>query len=231
VSEEEKHLDKVRRSFDAAEDYDEKMSRTCPSHQPLLDAIMRCAKVAAGPARILELGVGTGLLAQELLRAFPKARLVAIDFSPNMIERATKRLSRLKARVELVQGDFYEQAFPSGQALVVSSYAIHHLSDVQKATLFEKVYDCLAEDGVFINGDCVVSRSDRLNELQNQCWLDAMHQREASQQEIDQTIRDYYEYDIPATVDDQLGWLERAGFSEAECMWRNFGSAVIVAIK
>ncbi len=227
----EKHLDKVKASFEAADDYDEKMTRTCPSHQPLIDVIMRSAKILARPKAIVELGVGTGLLAQELLRAFPKARLTAIDFSPKMIERAAKRLSRLSARLELVEGDFYETPFPSKQELVVSSYAIHHLDDVQKAQLFEKIGDCLVEDGMFLNGDCVVSPSDRINKLQNQCWLDAMHERKASQEDIDQTIRDYYEYDIPATVDDQLGWLDRAGFSEAECVWRNFGTALILAIK
>ncbi len=225
------HLDKVKASFEAAEDYDEKMARTCPSHQPLIDVVMRSATILARPKTILELGVGTGLLAQELLRAFPKARLTAIDFSPKMIERASKKLSRFKGRLELVEGDFYETPFPRGQELVISSYAIHHLEDMQKAQLFEKISDVLVDDGLFINGDCVVSPNERFDRLQNQCWLDAMYEREATQEEIDQTVHDYYEYDIPATVDDQIGWLGRAGFSEAECLWRNFGTALIVAIK
>jgi len=177
VSNSGKHLEKVKAQFDEAEEYDQKMGQICPSHEPLLVSIVAAAKHLAQPRRILELGVGTGLLAQELLRAFPKAHLTAMDFSPRMIERASKRLSRFSRRIEMVEGDFYETSFSQGQDLVVSSYAIHHLSDIQKAQLYEKVYACLVDNGVFINGDCVIATSFRTCAGSMPCTLKTPHKR------------------------------------------------------
>lgn len=226
-----KHLENVKTTFDAMDDYDRTIARIIPDYDRMLDATLRIARHLVKPKQMLELGVGTGLVAETFLRAYPKTRLTAIDFAPKMIERATKRLARFKKRVELLEGDFYELAFPSCQDLVVSSLAIHHLSDVQKATLFEKIHECLVDDGVFINADCLAATTDRLERLQGLCWLGAMESGGMSSEEIESVIGDHNANDIPATVDDQLGWIDRAGFAEAECLWRTFAFGIIVAIK
>jgi len=226
-----KHLDEVKASFDAMDDYDGMVVRAIPEYERMLEALLMLVQRLGKPERILELGVGTGLVAQALLRSFPKAHLTAIDFAPSMIEKAARRLSRLRNRVELVEGDFYEVGFPCPTDLVVSSLAIHHLDDVQKAQLFEKVYACLGEDGSFINADCAAAASDRMERLMGECWIGQMERLGVDRERIEGTIADHERYDIPATVDDQLGWLNRAGFSEAECVWRSFGFAMIVAIK
>lgn len=226
-----KHLDEVKASFDSMDDYDGMVRRAIPEYERMLDALLMLTGRLGKPKRILELGVGTGLVAQALLRSFPKAHLTAIDFAPAMIDKAAKRLSRLRNRIDLVEGDFYDVVFPCPTDLVVSSLAIHHLDDVQKAQLFEKVYACLGEDGAFVNADCAAATSDRMERLVGECWIDQMERLGIGREQIEGTIADHDRYDIPATVDDQLGWLNRAGFSEAECVWRSFGFAIIVAIK
>ncbi len=158
MAEAKKHLDKVRESFNAMDDYDRATSRILPDYDLMLESLALVAQRLVKPKTMLELGVGTGIVAERMLRAFPKARLTAVDFAPNMIARAAKRLSRLKKRVELIEGDFYDTPFPKDCDLVFSSLAIHHLSDIQKAQLYEKVHACLADDGVFLNADCVALR-------------------------------------------------------------------------
>lgn len=231
MSNSKKHLDEVKASFDSMDDYDAMVVRAIPEYERMLDALLMLTERLAKPKKILELGVGTGLVAQALLRAFPKAHLTAVDFAPSMIEKAAKRLSRMKNRIDLVEGDFYEVAFPCPTDLVVSSLAIHHLDDVQKAQLYEKIYDCLADDGVFINADCVMATSDRMERAMGECWIAQMGRLGIGSEQVDKTIADHEHYDIPATVDDQLGWLDRAGFAEVECVWRSFDFAIIVAIK
>jgi trans-aconitate 2-methyltransferase len=44
------------------------------------------------PRRILDLGCGSGLSTLELRRAFPKAEIVGVDVSPDMLKAAAKRL-------------------------------------------------------------------------------------------------------------------------------------------
>jgi len=62
--------------------------------------------VAAGAARILDVGTGTGTLAIELLRRWPHVHVTAIDASRGMIEKASGEADRLltteqRARLDL----------------------------------------------------------------------------------------------------------------------------------
>jgi trans-aconitate 2-methyltransferase len=50
------------------------------------------------PRRILDLGCGSGLSTIELRRAFPKAELVGVDLSPDMLKAAAKRLKGVTFR-------------------------------------------------------------------------------------------------------------------------------------
>ncbi len=50
------------------------------------------ARFAVAPARILEIGCGTGLLSQHLAAAFTAAELTLTDISPMMLERCQARL-------------------------------------------------------------------------------------------------------------------------------------------
>ncbi len=59
------------------------------------------ASHVASPARILEIGCGTGKNLAALAEAFPEARLVGIDLSSDMLDRAQAKLARHGDRVEL----------------------------------------------------------------------------------------------------------------------------------
>lgn len=80
------------------------------------------------PASIVELGCGSGLLLQEIKRAFPAARLCGMDFSESMIESDRVADPSIDWRV----ADLDERReFPSGIAAsfdaVIASEIIEHL--------------------------------------------------------------------------------------------------------
>src|SRR5437764_15204195 len=68
-----------------------------------------------GDERILDAGCGSGRVTAELLNAFPKAHVMALDASQNMVEQAHKNLAQFGGRVEVMQLDLLdlasEQAF------------------------------------------------------------------------------------------------------------------------
>ena len=87
------------------------------------------------PIKILELGSGEGLLAARLLERFPHASLTALDGSESMRREAAARLGAYgeRARVaafDLPTLDWWDRMF--GVDLIVSSLALHHLSDAKK---------------------------------------------------------------------------------------------------
>ena len=62
--------------------------------------------VPAPPARVLDLGTGTGLAAFELARCFPEAEVVGVDLAGGMIAEARRKTPpELAGRVRFEQGD------------------------------------------------------------------------------------------------------------------------------
>jgi len=76
------------------------------------------------PRRILDLGCGSGLSTTQLRQAFPKAEIVGVDLSPDMLKAAAKRLPSATFR----QGDAgnYDSR---GFDLVFANALLHWVAD------------------------------------------------------------------------------------------------------
>ena len=73
------------------------------------------AAVAATPARILDLGTGTGRAAAALARRWPEADVLGIDLSPVMVAEARRRLPpELAGRVRFGVGDASRLPYDDG---------------------------------------------------------------------------------------------------------------------
>lgn len=66
-------------------------------------------KLPASPARILDLGTGSGAIALGLARHYPEARVTALDVSPEAVELTRENIVRnqLEARVTVLQSDWF----------------------------------------------------------------------------------------------------------------------------
>jgi tRNA (cmo5U34)-methyltransferase len=85
------------------------------------------------PARVLELGVGTGETTRALLEAYPDARVTGLDASPDMVFKARE----LGIEVQLAR---MEDPLPDGPwDLVLSVLSVHHLEAEGKRGLFRRV--------------------------------------------------------------------------------------------
>lgn len=101
-----------------------------------IPALPTPAFLASGPARVLDLGAGSGRSSLMILRARPAVTLVALDnFSAPYIRghgpgltRANFRAAGVESRATVEAGDMRELRFPDGSFdAVVSAYAIDHL--------------------------------------------------------------------------------------------------------
>jgi len=79
------------------------------------------AAIPSSPARVLDLGTGTGLAAFVLARRFPQAEVVGVDLSDRMIEVARRNVpSELGGRVRFEQADAARLPFDDGSFELVS---------------------------------------------------------------------------------------------------------------
>jgi putative AdoMet-dependent methyltransferase len=105
-------------------------------------------------SRVLELGSGTGNLSALIASC---RELVSVDVSEKMEAVAGPKLHHLANR-RFIKADILE-AFAKGLGqfdAVVSTYAVHHLTDQEKRRLFELVFDCLEPGGRAVFGDLMV---------------------------------------------------------------------------
>jgi tRNA (cmo5U34)-methyltransferase len=61
--------------------------------------------VGLRPARVLDIGAGSGLVAERVLDRLPEVSYVGVDFSAAMLADARARLAPFEGRVELVEAD------------------------------------------------------------------------------------------------------------------------------
>ena|SRR5215831_7418261 len=87
------------------------------------------------PVRVLDCGIGTGLLSEALLRATASpCDLHGIDLSSRMLARARPRLQRWSAGVHLRQGDASALPFGDGEMdLVIGALVLEHVRDPLRA--------------------------------------------------------------------------------------------------
>lgn len=101
---------------------------------------------------VLDLGCGTGNLSLQL-GAF--RRLVCVDISAKMLAAAQEKLTEREG-VEFVQADllgYFEREDVLQFDAIVSTYAIHHLTEDEKAVLFRKIDGALKPGGRAVFGD------------------------------------------------------------------------------
>jgi len=117
----------VRRFDGAAENYDQNATVQSQIAHHLADIVIR--KTPQPPAAILDIGCGTGFVAEAVIERWPRADLTAVDSSLAMLRQAKRKLPHLRA----VAGDITAMEFGPEFDLILSSMALHWLAEPQAA--------------------------------------------------------------------------------------------------
>ncbi|NJL03036.1 MAG: class I SAM-dependent methyltransferase [Spirulinaceae cyanobacterium SM2_1_0] len=177
----------------------------------LLDLVPQSAQ------RLLDLGTGDGRLLSLLRLDRPQAECVALDFSPTMLAAARDRFAGAP-QVTVIDHNL-DQPLPDLGLFdaIVSSFAIHHLSDARKRSLYGEIGDRLTPSGIFANLEHVAPVSDR--------W----HRHFLT------TLGYAPDYEDPSNilldVETQLRWLRELGFQEVDCYWKWLEMALLVGFQ
>jgi tRNA (cmo5U34)-methyltransferase len=147
--------------------------------------------------KILDLGAGTGLELIHVFELFPSAEVTVIDITENMLEELKKR--SFADHVTTICGDFFEVVFGKDYDAVISTSALHHFKKEEKEILYKKIFECLKENGEFINSD-FIAESEEFEKNQ----LD----------ELDNHFEEFNHIDIPLTLEHELEILNKVGFKD-----------------
>jgi tRNA (cmo5U34)-methyltransferase len=207
-----------------AETYDSERRRLVPCFEDFYGTVGELvARFCPDSPRILDLGAGTGLLSATIVQRVPTAKFHLLDASPDMLQKASFRLSGHQFQMSVQSLD--SELPPGSFHGIVSALAIHHLADAGKRALYSRILSSLTPGGIFINAEQVSGTSRRVQELFETVHLDRARALGSSDAEIAGAIQ-RMSYDQCATLSDQLQWLTALGFVDVDCFYRSFRFAV-----
>lgn len=220
-----------------AVEYDRFIELAAMNYRGALEAVIEAASWVP-PQRILELGAGTGTLTRLLLERFPDARIVSIDGSAEMLEKAAVKLEAFARRVKLEHAVF-ERILNQGAGgpydLIVSSFALHHMRHEHMQGFFKRLRDSLSPGGRLVVADYVLTPFAELQRNYEGVWVDWRRRNMKVAFGLEQSRENAFaeheatklaEGDNPAQLQDLLAWMENAGLRETECHWKYYCFAV-----
>jgi tRNA (cmo5U34)-methyltransferase len=221
----------VEAAFDAiAGEYDVWVRQAIPAYDELFRVATELVRFPRHqPLRFADLGAGSGLFAARILEAFPAAVGTLYDAASGMLEVAKARFASRPGQITLVRQRLEEFDEPARFDLIVSSLAIHHLEHAEKRRLFARVHAALEPGGEFVLVDQVRSEPP-FGERYVSDWLARVRRAGAPEERIQASIRRRREFDRDASLEEQLAWLQEAGFA-ADCGYKHTFVALFLALK
>ncbi len=130
---------------------------SAPGFAKVREVLVRVAQPVAGDA-VVDLGAGTGFVTLEV--APEVESVLAVDFAAPMLEALEKQAAALGvSNVSTHRGDLAVFDLPEASVdLVVSSYALHHLTDPAKQDLVARSYAWLRPGGRIVIADMMFGR-------------------------------------------------------------------------
>jgi tRNA (cmo5U34)-methyltransferase len=171
--------------------------------------------------KLLDLGCGTGLELDWIFQRLPDISVTGIDLAQAMLDKLKQK--HPDKDLTLICGNYFDVKLANNAYDTVISYqSLHHFSHATKVGLYRKIRKSLKPGGVYIEGDYMVDEQSQEDEFF------AENARVRREQNIPEG--EFYHFDTPCTVDNQIRMLKQAGFAPVEFVGR-FGIDGIILAK
>ncbi len=182
------------RFFSMAEVYDRMVQTLVPNYDFLQDEMIKTLRISefSRPV-VVDLGGGSGIFLEKILKANPTAFCYWIDYSEDFLKVAQKRLSPYKDRVQLhliPLEDSWESLIDREVNFIVSMSVIHHFENHEKKALYERGFHLLKNGGWLVNIDEMKTLYDDAYMNSLYYWL--QHVKDA-QSSLSEGERDFYD--------------------------------------
>lgn len=187
------------------------------------EAYLKMAKLLPKSCKnLLDLGCGTGLELDEIFKLFPDLNVTGIDLTQEMLDKLLQK--HPDKHLNLICGNYFDVDLGnSGYDCAVSFQTLHHFSHEIKIGLYRKLITALKPGSRYIECDYMVETQEE----------EDLFYAENARKRKEQGIPDgeFYHYDTPCTVQNQIEMLKEAGFTEVEKVFRVGCTTILVAEK
>lgn len=240
--------------------WDEQQEAFNPDRERRFSAMLDVV-AATQPARLraIDLGAGPGSLSVRLLRRFPRARVVAVDYDPVVLRIGRGALGSYRGRLSWVDAQLgapaWTRALPEGRFdAALSTTALHWLRPESLRALYRDLGRLLRPGGVFLNGDAlpwgpeepVFSRvAERVRKVRfgastsragwaawDRWWKDA--QRDPTLGRLfpeRERRRSQHPHHVDVSLSYHTRALRSAGFRAVQVVWQDLQNRVLCAVR
>ncbi len=181
----------------------------------------------------LDIGAGTGNLSRSVLEVFPHAHAVLMDFSANMLSAVPRVLAAFPDHFKTIAADFIDADFGNEQyEAVISSFAIHHCRGEQEyGRIYQKAFQALHHNGIFVCCDVVAGASQALSELNETGWREFLSAQGMEAAEVERILSNYHVEDSPISLPAHLSLMKQAGFEIVDVVFKRDNFGIYTGIK
>ena len=208
--------------------YDRSIRQFIPGYEDMLAQAARATAVL-DPEHVVDLGAGTGALAQAVLQHCPRCTIELIDEDAEMLDQARERLAPFESRVRFSQRPF-QGPLPRCDA-VVASLALHHIPTLaEKEVVFGAIHAALHANGVFVNADANMPVDAAKQRADYRTWAAHLVTSGISEDRAWQHFQEWADEDTFLPIEDELSALRAVGF-DAVRVWQSVPISVVKSTK
>ena len=205
-------------------------SRIEKYEEHMLSAVYGCEQVYAlvpsflpeSCRDLLDLGCGTGLELKQIFKRFPDLHVTGIDLTKEMLNQLKRNYPY--EDIKLICASYFDVELQAEEYdCAISFQTMHHFSHKAKIGLYQKIFRALKKNGIYIECDYMVDNQEE----EDFYFAENIRIRE----QLNIPEQDFYHYDTPCTVSNQIAMLRQGGFIRVESVFRMGKTAVIVAYK
>jgi tRNA (cmo5U34)-methyltransferase len=228
----------IKKQFEFDEEvaavFDDMLERSVPFYKESLKlskyfAIQKLKEKKGGVA--YDLGCSTASLLIAISKSLESdARLIGIDNSHAMLQRAKKKIDAFGAKVTVTYGDILEYAYEEADVFI-ANYTLQFVRPLVREELVKKIASSLKEEGIFIFSEKLISHHPKLNKELISCYYEFKKEQGYSEYEIMQKREALENVLVPYSEEENIIMAKNAGFSHCEVIFRWANFATFIALK
>ena len=215
--------------------FDDMLDRSVPLYPELQRMIGEIAREFAQPgSNVYDLGCSTGITLGTLRQSVtPDARLIGIDYSRAMLDKAAERFApgTPGAVVELREADLNHGVAIENASVVVINLTLQFVRPLYRDRLVGSIFHGLNDQGCLILVEKVLGNASLINRLFINLYYEMKKRNGYSELEIAQKREALENVLVPYRVDENMELLRRTGFKIADIFYKWYNFCGIVAVK
>lgn len=216
-------------AFDSKE-YDRKVLQTIPYYEEIYKQIIDLIKVHKSDGlSFLDLGCGTGKIAEVAFPNLDIRRFVFVDSSENMIKIVKERFADIKSEFNVcnIINTSYTEEFDVVTAILVN----HYFHKEEKTDVLKKCYSALRSGGIYVGFENFMPYTEYGKHLALERWKAYQLCKGKNFKECQEHINRFGVDYFPITISEHLEIMKQSGFDVAEIFWLSNMQVGIYGIK